>query len=159
MRGRDLVMWPEGQWEALKKIAWEGDKHTDTQTDMSTLWPTRPRRPSWWKDIKKQMVSMIKILDYIIKNLLCFTIHIYTCHVNIIHPSIKLIIADITNSWNYDYIKCECPEQPSMTFHIARSLMEDKLCNNFPPRYIHPTSMKTHPFIVLKRYLIYSDIT
>ena len=106
------------------------------------------------KDMKKQMVSMIEFLDYIIKDLLCFTLHIYTCHVNIIHPSIKPIIADITNSWNYDYIKCECPEQPSMTFHIARSLMEDKLCNYFPPRYIHPTSIKNTPFYSIEKILI-----
>ena len=26
MRGLDLIMLSEGQWEALKKIAWEGDK-------------------------------------------------------------------------------------------------------------------------------------
>ena len=25
MRGRDLVMWSEGQWEASKKITWKGD--------------------------------------------------------------------------------------------------------------------------------------
>ena len=31
---RDLVMWSEDQWEALKKIAWEGD----TQTNRQTLW-------------------------------------------------------------------------------------------------------------------------
>ena len=47
-------MWPEGQWEALKKIAWDGDiKHTKPQThkhtDIATTRPTRPRGPSWWK--------------------------------------------------------------------------------------------------------------
>ena len=31
MRGRDLVVWSEGQWEASKKIALEGtNRHTDT---------------------------------------------------------------------------------------------------------------------------------
>ena len=39
MRGRDLVMWSEGQWEASKKTSLDG---TDRQTDMATLWPTRP---------------------------------------------------------------------------------------------------------------------
>ena len=29
----DLVMWPVGQWEASKKIAWGGDTQTDRQTD------------------------------------------------------------------------------------------------------------------------------
>ena len=38
MRGRDLVMWSDDQWEASKKIAWEGDKQTDRQTDTQTLW-------------------------------------------------------------------------------------------------------------------------
>ena len=36
MRGRDLVMWSEGQWEASKKTAWEGDKHTNKHTDKRT---------------------------------------------------------------------------------------------------------------------------
>ena len=50
IRGWDLIMWTEGQWEASKKIAWEGDiRQTNKHTDMSTLWPTRPRGPSWWK--------------------------------------------------------------------------------------------------------------
>ena len=35
-----------------KKIAWEGDKHTDnTKTDFATTRPTRPRGPTWWKVI------------------------------------------------------------------------------------------------------------
>ena len=25
MRGRDLIMWSEGQWQALKKLTWKGD--------------------------------------------------------------------------------------------------------------------------------------
>ena len=29
MRGRDLIMWPEGQWEASQKIALGGDRQTD----------------------------------------------------------------------------------------------------------------------------------
>ena len=29
MRGRDLIMGPEGQWEDSKKIAWEGERQKD----------------------------------------------------------------------------------------------------------------------------------
>ena len=39
------------------------DRHTDTQTDMATLRPTRPRGPSWWKFkkiIKKNPPSPLK---------------------------------------------------------------------------------------------------
>ena len=63
MRGRDLVMWSEDQWEASKKITWKGDiRHTD----MLTLWPTRPRGPSWWRKKKKYnflFLSSKKILQ------------------------------------------------------------------------------------------------
>ena len=59
-------MWPEGQWEAgiwscdlranerpKKKLHGKGtNRQTHKQTDMSTLWPTRPRGPSWWKSPK-----------------------------------------------------------------------------------------------------------
>ena len=39
-----LIMWPGGQWEALKKIALEGDnKQTHRQTDIATLWKNRPK--------------------------------------------------------------------------------------------------------------------
>ena len=34
-----LIMWPEGQWEALKKIIWKGDK----QTGIANLWKNRPK--------------------------------------------------------------------------------------------------------------------
>ena len=43
MRGRDLVMWPEGQWETSKKIAWEGDIQTYIHTDIATTRSNRPR--------------------------------------------------------------------------------------------------------------------
>ena len=37
MRGRDLVMWSEDQWEALKKITWKGDiRQTNRQTHKPT---------------------------------------------------------------------------------------------------------------------------
>ena len=39
-------MWSEDQWEASKAITWKGDIR---QTDIATLWPSRPRGPSWWK--------------------------------------------------------------------------------------------------------------
>ena len=35
------------------------DRQTDTRTDMSTLWPTRPRGPSWWKSKR-----IFKLLDW-----------------------------------------------------------------------------------------------
>ena len=31
MRGRDLIMWSEGLWEALKKLTWKGDRQTKTE--------------------------------------------------------------------------------------------------------------------------------
>ena len=46
MRGQDLIMWSEGQWEASKKIAWGGDKQThNSGTDFAT---TRKNRPKGW---------------------------------------------------------------------------------------------------------------
>ena len=37
MKGLKLIIWPQGQWEASEKIAWEGDEqHTNTQTDFAT---------------------------------------------------------------------------------------------------------------------------
>ena len=45
IRGLELIMWPEGQWEASKKITWKGDR----QTDIATLWKHRPRGPMLWK--------------------------------------------------------------------------------------------------------------
>ena len=39
MRGLELIMWSEGQWEASNKITMKGDKkHMDIAT-------TRPKRP------------------------------------------------------------------------------------------------------------------
>ena len=49
MRGLKLVMWSEGQWEALTKFVWVGDIFIFISTDIAT---TRPNRPSWpflWK--------------------------------------------------------------------------------------------------------------
>ena len=51
MRGRDLIMWSEGQWKALeKKLHKKGKKSAtnkvrNTQTDIAT---TRPKRPKGW---------------------------------------------------------------------------------------------------------------
>ena len=48
MRGLELIMWPEGQWEALMKTAPDGshgrtgDTRTDGRTDMATLWLNWP---------------------------------------------------------------------------------------------------------------------
>ena len=43
MRGLELIMWPQGQWEASKKTAADGtDTQTHRQTDMATLWLNRP---------------------------------------------------------------------------------------------------------------------
>ena len=38
MRGRDLIMWPEGQWEALQEVTWKGaypkeDGHCDSMKE------------------------------------------------------------------------------------------------------------------------------
>ena len=38
-----LIMWPEGQWEALKKVTWKGDRQTDRRTDIATLWKNWPK--------------------------------------------------------------------------------------------------------------------
>ena len=51
MRGRDLIMWSVGQWEALKKLTSKGDKQ---HTDFAPTRPTRPRGPSWWKNTKRK---------------------------------------------------------------------------------------------------------
>ena len=37
MRGRDLVMLSEGQWEASKKIAWKGDKHQTSNAHRDSM--------------------------------------------------------------------------------------------------------------------------
>ena len=41
MRGLELIMWHEGQWEASKKLA-QRRRTTDPQTNMATLWLNRP---------------------------------------------------------------------------------------------------------------------
>ena len=52
MRGRDLVMWPEGQWEASKKTALEGaNRHTDGHGDSmftnSAQWGRVGEKEDW----------------------------------------------------------------------------------------------------------------
>ena len=53
MRGLELIMWCQGQWEASEKTAPDGaDSHTDTHPDRWT-WQLYdqlgPEGPSWWK--------------------------------------------------------------------------------------------------------------
>ena len=52
MRSRDLTMWSEGHWEALKNIAWGGniqDTRYIQDTDIATTRPNQPSGPIWWK--------------------------------------------------------------------------------------------------------------
>ena len=49
MRGLKLIMWSEGQWEASKKIPWEGDTQTHRHTDIATTRPNQPSGPIRWK--------------------------------------------------------------------------------------------------------------
>ena len=47
-----LIMWSDGQWEAETKRMGNGHQtpqRTDGQTDIKTLWLTRPIGPSQWK--------------------------------------------------------------------------------------------------------------
>ena len=63
MRGLELVMWPQGQLEASKKIAPDG---TDNQTNMATVWLSQPIQ---WKNIhlfflwvKQIFVTVLKVV-------------------------------------------------------------------------------------------------
>ena len=47
MRGRDLIMWSEGQWEASKKDTWKGDRYTDKLT--LQLYERIGQGPILWK--------------------------------------------------------------------------------------------------------------
>ena len=49
MRGRDLVMWSEGQWEASKKLYGKGTRY-NIRTDIATTRPNQPSGPIWWKN-------------------------------------------------------------------------------------------------------------
>ena len=59
MRGRDLIMWSEDQWEASKKIAWEGDKQTDGHVDSLTNSAQRAQRAEL---VKKYIYTYIRTL-------------------------------------------------------------------------------------------------
>ena len=53
MRGRDLIMWPEGQWEASKKIAWKkGHTYTQTHRRTSLLYERIGQGPILWKSLQ-----------------------------------------------------------------------------------------------------------
>ena len=45
MRGRDLIKWPERQWEASKNVHERGqtERQKDRKTDIETLWKNRPK--------------------------------------------------------------------------------------------------------------------
>ena len=62
IRARDLIIWPEGQWKALKKncTRWRNhtDTHTHTHTEMATLSPTRT---SGAELVKRTKYSSVKI--------------------------------------------------------------------------------------------------
>ena len=48
MRGLELIMWSQGQWEASEKTAPDGTNRQTSghgESPLATLWPTRP---SWW---------------------------------------------------------------------------------------------------------------
>ena len=44
-----LIMWYEGQSEALKKLTWKGDIYINIYIDITTTKPNRPNWPIWWK--------------------------------------------------------------------------------------------------------------
>ena len=51
LRGLKLIMWSEGQWEALKKLIWKGDIYIQIYIymDIATTRPNRPSGPIRWK--------------------------------------------------------------------------------------------------------------
>ena len=81
MRGQDLIMWPGGQWEdriwscdlranerPKKNRMGRGQthkQHTNKQTGFATTRPTRPRVPSWWKDVYGKYLSFASLGSYV----------------------------------------------------------------------------------------------
>ena len=88
IQGRDLIIWPEGQWEAgiwscdlranerpQKNLHGNGtlNRHTHTHTDSVTTRPTRPRGPSWWKISSYRMFKkLIRLLKKINNEVVLF---------------------------------------------------------------------------------------
>ena len=52
-------MWPVGQWEASKKIAWEGDIPIQPYTHIATTRPNRPRGPIRWKTMSGNVSAVL----------------------------------------------------------------------------------------------------
>ena len=68
MRGRDLIMWPKGQWEALQEVTWKG--HIQRKTDIATLWKNRPRAVSL-KKLRPKSTHFCEVSKSRMCNYLC----------------------------------------------------------------------------------------
>ena len=68
IRGLERIIWPQGQWEAKKKLHFtQWRRHTDIQTDMATLWLNRPNGANSLKKIKALCNSPRNIAEVLIK--------------------------------------------------------------------------------------------
>ena len=57
---KNLILWP-----LLTITTVMTDIHTYIHTDMATLWPTRPRGPSWWKkDMSPKCFHYATLVNY-----------------------------------------------------------------------------------------------
>ena len=70
MRGRDLIMWSEGKWEALKKIVCKGDKIDTYGRTLRLLDQSGPRADSvkssclkgFWEKIRNQSLKTLALI-------------------------------------------------------------------------------------------------